>query len=243
MNTSADWHQSILEPEVLIPQTWQPEIICPPEHATWDAIRFGKEQIRSLVSQIFLPGRPKPARLVVFTPVDIETDVATICMQVGKVLSEQVSGSVCVVQPAFHLRADEVVAKTYHKRGLGDPKFGQLRNASRQMSGNLWIVPADIFGEGDATSLSTTPISGRVAELRLDFDYGVLCVPPAGRCGQAALLGHLCDGVVLVLDANSTRRAAAQKAKETLYAANTRLLGVVLNQRTFPIPDRLYRKL
>jgi Mrp family chromosome partitioning ATPase len=53
----------------------------------------------------------------------------------------------------------------------------------------------------------------------------------------------LADGVVLVLEANSTRRVTAKKAKQALEAANVRILGTVLNNRTFPIPEGLYRRL
>ena len=56
-------------------------------------------------------------------------------------------------------------------------------------------------------------------------------------------MGGLCDGIVLVVEANSTRRVAAQKVKERLHAANARLLGAVLSDRTFPIPEAIYRKL
>jgi protein-tyrosine kinase len=48
---------------------------------------------------------------------------------------------------------------------------------------------------------------------------------------------------VLVLEANSTRRVAARKAKQALEAANVRVLGTVLNNRTFPIPEKIYRLL
>jgi Mrp family chromosome partitioning ATPase len=49
--------------------------------------------------------------------------------------------------------------------------------------------------------------------------------------------------MVLVLEANSTRRAGAQKVKEKLHSANARLLGAVLSERTFPIPETIYKKL
>jgi Mrp family chromosome partitioning ATPase len=57
------------------------------------------------------------------------------------------------------------------------------------------------------------------------------------------LLSRWTDGVVLVLEANATRRDAARRVKEILDAANVSVLGVVLNNRTFPIPDVLYRRL
>jgi Mrp family chromosome partitioning ATPase len=53
----------------------------------------------------------------------------------------------------------------------------------------------------------------------------------------------MCDGVILVLKAHATHRAVAQKVKETLQAANVRVLGVVLSGRTFPIPESFYRRL
>jgi Mrp family chromosome partitioning ATPase len=49
--------------------------------------------------------------------------------------------------------------------------------------------------------------------------------------------------VVLVLEAHSTRRSAARKAKLALEAANVLVLGTVFNNRKFPIPETLYRML
>jgi Mrp family chromosome partitioning ATPase len=91
--------------------------------------------------------------------------------------------------------------------------------------------------------LSVEWLPGRLRELRLEFDYTILHGPPAALCSDATLLGYLSDGVVLVLEANSTRRAAAQRAVQMLQAANAKLLGSVLSKRTFPIPERIYRNL
>jgi Mrp family chromosome partitioning ATPase len=57
------------------------------------------------------------------------------------------------------------------------------------------------------------------------------------------MIGRLADGVVLVIEAHATRREAARKVKESLEAANVRLLGAVLNKRTFPIPEVLYNRI
>ena len=47
----------------------------------------------------------------------------------------------------------------------------------------------------------------------------------------------------MVLEANSTRREAALRVAEGLRAKQVRVLGAVLNKRTFPIPDSLYHRL
>ena len=86
-------------------------------------------------------------------------------------------------------------------------------------------------------------LRSRMAELREEFDYVLIDAPPVCSYADAVLLGQLADGVILVVEANSTRRDTARMAKETIEGAKVRLLGAVLNNRTFPIPEALYRKL
>ncbi len=82
-----------------------------------------------------------------------------------------------------------------------------------------------------------------MAELRSHFDYVLVDAPPLSASNDAIALGAASDGVVIVLKAHASRRETARKAVEDLKAANVRVLGAVLNQRTFPVPDGLYSKL
>jgi hypothetical protein len=125
----------------------------------------------------------------------------------------------------------------------GEKRFGTLRDLSVQLSASLFFMPRSVFLVGNENGFSTAWLRSRLAELRLEFDYTVLQGPAAGAGSEAALLGATCDGLVLVLQANTTRRATAQRVKETLYSANARLLGTVLSERTFPIPRAIYRRL
>src|SRR4029453_18701317 len=91
--------------------------------------------------------------------------------------------------------------------------------------------------------LTSDRLRSRIVELRSEFDYVLVDVPPINHYADATLLGQLADGVVLILEANSTRGETTRKDKESLEAASLRLLGAVLNKRTFPIPEFLYRLL
>jgi len=79
--------------------------------------------------------------------------------------------------------------------------------------------------------------------MRKDFTVILIDAPPINTHADAALLGSMADGVVMILQANQTRREAAERAKEILDAGGVRVLGAVLNKRTFPIPEFLYRRL
>ena len=215
----------------------------PAKAAAWSLASFAGEQMRGLVQRVFLTGRDKRVRQVVFAPVDQETDVASLCMLVGEVLSRQDSGTTCVVEAlpcpsAEHVSEDNDIAPPYSQK-----RFGVLRDASQQLSSRLWFMARNVLLDGNDGKFSALWLRSRLAELRLEFDYTVLQGPAAGMHSEAALLGSLCDGVVLVLRANSTRRVAAQRVKEMLHTANARVLGTVLSERTFPIPESIYKRL
>ena len=65
--------------------------------------------------------------------------------------------------------------------------------------------------------------------------------PGTNVCEDASKLAQLAGAAVLVIDANRTRRITARKAMEALEASRVRLLGTVLHNRSFPIPERLYK--
>jgi hypothetical protein len=241
MNARPDLLEHALAGDIF--ETEMPESQTPAarESGPWNPDRFGDDQVRSLVRQVFLPGWPKPARQVVFCAVE-DGDVAGICLRVSQTLAAQIPGNVALVET--HLPSpDRPDAYGTPMPAFRPAGFRPLRDSARRISSHLWQVPREMFlGENEA-GLSVEWLPGRLRELRLEFDYTVLHGPPAGMCSDAALLGYLSDGVILVLQANSTRRAAAQRAVQTLQATNARLLGSVLNGRTFPIPEGIYRRL
>jgi succinoglycan biosynthesis transport protein ExoP len=212
--------------------------------ASWDPQRFATEQIYGLVRKIFLVPGPREARQVVFSAVDTDTDIGGLCLEVGHVLSEQVANSVCVVETdravsEFENGSGGKTSKPILHHGVSEG----LRKSSRQLSSRLWLVPSEVFWGGHDEIGPADVLRGRLDRLRAQFDYCVIQAPAAGMYGTSAQLGRLSDGVILVLKAHSTRRLAAQRAQSNLRAAGARLLGTVLSERTFPIPERLYRRL
>jgi len=108
-------------------------------------------------------------------------------------------------------------------------------------SDNLWLLSCGSLSAESAGLLNSDMMRLRVAELRKEFDYVLIDSPPLNSFADGVAVGQLADGLVLVLGANSTRREAATKVTENLRAAQIRVLGAVLNKRTFPIPETLYK--
>jgi Mrp family chromosome partitioning ATPase len=56
-------------------------------------------------------------------------------------------------------------------------------------------------------------------------------------------MAQFADGIILVLSAHRTRRVVARRIKEVLEETKARVLGTVLTDRVFPIPEGIYRRL
>lgn len=226
--------------EVAAAEVQQPAVLSA-KRTAWDLESFAEDQIRGLVRELYLTGS-KPLRQIVFSAVDGETEISELCRRVAETLSESASGMTCLVDANLQNRCIHTSESHSFVINSDQQRFGRLRDLSLQLSGNLWHMPAEVFLGEPADRRSASWLRSRLAELRLEFDSLVIQAPAAGKTNQAAQVARLCDGLVLVLKANSTRRASAQKVKTMLDAAHVRLLGTVLSERRFPIPPAIYKR-
>lgn len=208
----------------------------PPDYEWWSTARFADEQIRSLVRQLFF-SMTQPVRQVVFSALEPDADVARVCRRAGESLSAEIKGRVAVLS-----WKPSTPGKTTNKKDDSSVSFSApseaipVRETAKQISRNLWCI--ELENGGDANT-----VLSRICELRGEFDYSIVQGPPATQFSDTVGLGQLTDGLVLLLTAHKTKRAVAQKVKESLEAARTRILGTVLIERTFPIPAALYHRL
>ena len=205
-----------------------------PVVASWTPEKFAQEQICSLVRQVFSPLLKRPVRQVVFTGVEPHADVYGICMGVAATLAKEVSRDVALVG----LSNDGPTRIEMGEPDLpnGRQQCSPLRESAIHVRRNLWLLRPN---EGNGAS----SFHAYLGEIRREFEYSVILAPPAGDSNGAAMMAQVADGLVLVLSAGRTRRATACRIRRSLDDAQVRLLGVVLSDREFPIPDRIYRRL
>ncbi len=210
----------------------------------WDPKRFAEEQIRGLVRRVFLPGWPRPAKQVVCSAANCGMDIAELCFRTAEVLAAEGTQGVCLVETDFEENPFERrYGRTSNDGNVSFEATGAVRTSSRQIKKGLWLVPAISFIGSPENLQNPAILQRRLGQLRREFDYAVIHAAPVGESAAASLLAHLADGLLLAVEAHRTRRMTALRIREHLLAANIRLLGVVLQERTFPIPENLYRRL
>jgi hypothetical protein len=72
--------------------------------------------------------------------------------------------------------------------------------------------------------------------LRSEFDYTIIDCPSMGQTGDLLSIAPFVDGVIMVVEANRTRRDQPRQAEQRIQAAGGKLLGYILNKRVYELP-------
>lgn len=224
----------------------------------WNPDGFAREQLRGLVQRIFFSQATARMRQVVISAAESRTDVSDICLQVGEALSQETSASVVVVAgDVSGLPAGSPPGLSGGVSGNEEqPPDSPRRSAlATRVYGNLWLTPGlrrrDAAGDvargaaGNARREMTGSAAwySRLCDFRREFEYSILEGPAAGESSDSAIAAQVADGMILVLTAHGTRRATVHRIQETLKSTQTHLLGTILAERRFPIPEGIYRRL
>jgi hypothetical protein len=168
------------------------------------------------------------------------------------------------------IRAFAKVSSSVLKKSVllldSDPQVPSNFDLFNQKSAIKWI--SELKNDRDNNSSKSMPDKNLLSVSRLSIDSGLLpvdtgsaqtkefmeklkdtfdlilvdswsvAIPPRPR-----LFSPHVDGIVLVIDAGKTRWQIAEKQKRELTAQGGNVLGVILNNRTYPIPDSIYNRL
>ena len=127
----------------------------------------------------------------------------------------------------------------------------------RTKVGNLWSVPEKASGDnnGNGNGTGKLPDHGKLRQLESEtgldllqalgatFDYTLIDCPSISSSYEAAMLAPDVDGVVLVVEADRTKRDQIFRARQTIEMAKGNLMGLVLNRRRHVVPEWFYRRL
>lgn len=208
-----------------------------------DAHVLSQEELVKLIQTVFLlPGKKGP-QVVVFTASESGAGCSSISVGAAEALASHVEEPVCLVDSNLRYPSLHLSLGVENSKGLGEAlaNSGPIREYVRKLPfEGLWLLSSGHTSSPRASTINSTRLAARIAELRQEFRYIVMDSPPVNVYSDAISLAQAADGVVLVVSANSTRKEAGRKAKESFEMAGAQLLGAVLNKRTYPIPQSLY---
>jgi Mrp family chromosome partitioning ATPase len=173
--------------------------------------------IESFLHSVFQAPASEKSMVIAFTSAHAGEGVSYVSRKIARQLAESRSDSVIHVQAA---RMDEETWPRHLRRPEHLTRYGETA------PGNGW--------EDWRT---------RVQNLRARYRYTLVdCPSLAGGSEGLSLAPHV-DGIVLVVAADSTRKAQIAHAERQIQMSGGTLLGTILNKREYLIPGWLHRRL
>jgi capsular exopolysaccharide synthesis family protein len=188
------------------------------------------EAYRSLRTNLFYALVDSPPKVVVLTSPGPGEGKSTTCANLGVVLAQADKRTLILDcdlrKPVMHRYFG-----TRNIAGMVDVLVGKygLEDVWHEPLTTLKMVTVGPVPPNPTELLSSNRFSELLAGVRERFDYVLVDAPPIGPVSDPAILATKGDGVLMVLDAQNTRKAALRQAVRSLEAVGANVLGTVMN--------------
>ena len=189
------------------------------------------ECARFVRTNLLFMSTDRPLRTIVVTsPAPQEgksTTAVTIAISMAQAGSRTLIVDTDMRKPRLHR-----VFNVDNAQGVADVLLGEvtLDQVLRHTEvANLDVLVCGTLPPNPAEILLSARFKELVADLAGRYDRVIFDTPPIGPVTDPAILGTLVDGVVLVTKCDQTSKESVKRAMRSLRDANTRVLGVILN--------------
>ncbi len=192
------------------------------------------EAYRGVRTSLTLSARGRDRRVLLFTSAGPREGKTTTVINVATVFSYADADTRVLVidadlrKPRVHASfgiEDEDGLSNALMQKVPDPvplcQETQVKNVDVLTSGPIPPNPSELLGSQKMAVV--------LKRLRDVYDYVLLDTPPIGAVTDAAVLGTLVDGVILVVHAGKTRRGVVSRGLEQLRYIHAPVEGVILN--------------
>jgi len=204
------------------------------------------EQFRALRTYIYSIELDGNLKTLAITSSSHQEGKSISAVNLSVVIAQDSKRSVLIIDCNLRKPAVDILLGLNIQKGLSDILTGNAQiNDTLIITNikNLTVLPAGRSVSNPTELLGSQKIKDLLTELRVRFDYIILDTPPVVPYADTRILGPLVDGVIIVVRTGKTRREVVLRTEETLKSTNTKLLGYILTDIKYYIPEYIHRHL
>ena len=188
------------------------------------------EEYRSLRTSLLYSLVDTPPKVVVVTSAGPSEGKSRTCANLGVVLA-QVDKQTLIVDCDMRKPTIHKIFGLRNLRGLVNVLAGEhgLHDVCQEALPGLKAITTGPVPPNPAELLSSRRFTELLNQAREEFDYVLLDVPPVAAVSDPAIAATQADGVLLVIDSQSTRKGSVRQAMHSLEGVGANVLGTVMN--------------
>ena len=187
-----------------------------------------------------------PKRAIQFISSSDGEGVSTVVREFARFASMVLGKTVLIVDAAHRNPSQHLYFDIGFQRGWGDA-LEQREKMEQTVYGTsnsrLYVSPLVPHAPLSPRIYDCEATSNLLNEMKRRFDLVLIDSSPATQSPDSLAFSRCVDGVVLVVEAEKTRRQVAEMVKGKIEKSGGTVLGVVLNKRRYHIPESIYRRI
>ncbi len=143
----------------------------------------------------------------------------------------QMGRKVLLVDADMHRPLQQEIWELPNHLGLSNILVGQTepRTAIKKITANLHVLTSGVIPPNPMALLDSQRMASLVEVFSANYDYVIIDTPAVNVAADAAILGKMTDGILLVVRPSVVDTASATRAKEFLEQSGQHILGQVIN--------------
>lgn len=188
------------------------------------------EAYRTLRTSLLYSVVDNPPRVIVLTSPGQKEGKSTTCANLAVALA-QAEKSVVLIDGDLRKPVLHRIFDLRNGKGVVDALAGAepVENLWQSPVENLKVLTSGPVPPNPTELLGSERFARLLMELREVFDYVLIDAPPVQLVSDPAIVASQADGVILVLDSQSTRKLSARRSMRSLEAVGAKVLGTVMN--------------
>ena len=190
------------------------------------------EAFRALRTSLLYAIVDAPPRTIVLTSPGSCEGKSTVCANLGAALA-RANRRTLVVDCDLRNPAQHSIFGLRNFRGIVNVLAGELelQEVCQEPSSvpGLSVVTVGLLPPDPAELLGSQSFAEFLDRASQGFEYVLMDAPPTQPVSDSLILASQVDGVLLVFDSRTTRKAAVRRSMHALTAVGANVLGIVMN--------------
>ena len=204
------------------------------------------QEFQRIKSYILMAAEEAPLKTIAITSAVDGEGASTVAVNTALALSLGHEQRVLLVDANLRSPSIHRYLRLENRLGLTDIMMPEvdLKNAIQELNiSHLSVLTAGENQIDPPQFFRSTRFKRILSDLEARFDYVIFDCPPCSLSTDTQTLASRVDGFLMVVKYQNTRREILKNAQTKLEKARGKILGVILNERRFEIPEFIYRRL
>jgi capsular exopolysaccharide synthesis family protein len=215
-------------------------------HQIFNGVNGNDEYFKSILQlsqQLSLLMREKKMKTLLITGVGESQETTLISANISICLAHNTGRRVLLFDADLRHSSLPACLNMINGRGLADILEGKatLEDVIQRHEDYLDILPAGSTKLNSDSLLDSHAMSSVISKIKDLFDIIIINCPNLKNSTDPAVLSSFADGTVVVINAGKVKREIYEIALEPLRQKQVTIVGTILNNYRYVIPEFIYR--